>query len=123
MEHSRTNHACGIVHSIQHQDRPLLVVAGSNDGFGSYKSENLDFTLPGAQWQLCSKDLPIRMSGPRMTTTKNKKQLLMTHKKGVYSFKCRSSDDCYWEEKNQELQISRTHHIMMKVPASMVENC
>jgi len=69
------------------------------------------------------KDLPIRMSGPRMTTTKNKKQLLMTHKKGVYSFKCHSSDDCYWEEKNQELQISRTHHIMMKVPASMVENC
>merc|ERR1712223_2260650 len=100
MKHSRSYHACGIVHSKQHQERPLLVVAGSRRGDRRDKSEYLDFTLPGSQWQLCSKDLPVSMDfGPRMATTKNKNQLLMTYKAKIYSFKCRSSDDCYWEKK------------------------
>ena len=55
MKHSRGYHACGIVHSTQQQDRPLLVVAGSSYGDGSDKSEYWDFTVPGSQWQLCSK--------------------------------------------------------------------
>jgi len=123
MKHSRYWHACGIVHSIQHQDRPLLVVAGSFYGDGKDKSEYLDFTLPGSQWQLCSENLPVQMWGPKMSTTKNKNQLLLTYGKGIYSFNCRSSDDCYWEKKNQELKTSRTRHVLMKVPASLVENC
>ena len=61
--------------------------------------------------------------GPRMTTTKNKNQLLMTYEKGIYSFNCRSSDDCYWEKKDFELKTSRSFHVMMEVPASLVENC
>jgi len=123
MKHTRYFHACGIVHSRQHKNRPLLVMAGGI-GDGMDKSEYLDFTHPGAQWQLCSKDLPLDMTdGPRMTTTKNKNQLLMTYEKGIYSFNCRSGDDCYWEKKTSELQSYRRYHIMMKVPASMVENC
>ena len=62
MKHSRYFHACGIVHSIQHQDRPLLVVAGSWIGDGSNNSEYLDFTLPGSQWQLCSKSFSFLKS-------------------------------------------------------------
>ena len=54
MKYARHHHACGIVHSIQHEDRPLLVVAGGY-GNGIDKSEYWDFTLPGSQWQLCSK--------------------------------------------------------------------
>merc|ERR1711953_16857 len=124
MKFSRSHHACGIVHSIQHQDRPLLVVAGSSyGGDGKDKSEYWDFTLPGSQWQLCSKDLPVGMGGPRMTTTKNKNQLLMTNKEGIFSFNCFSSDDCYWEKKTSELSVSRLWHVMMKVPVSVVENC
>jgi len=122
MKHARHHHACGIVHSIQHEDRPLLVVAGGY-GNGIDKSEYWDFTLPGSQWQLCSKDLPVSMYlGPRMTTT-NKNQLLLTYEEGIYSFNCRSSDDCYWEKKNQELKTDRYYHVLMEVPASLVENC
>merc|ERR1719334_1469707 len=78
MKHSRARHACGIVHSMHHQGRPLLVVVGSWLGIGSNKSEYWDFTLPGSQWQLCSEDLPVVMDyGPRMTTKKSKNQLLM----------------------------------------------
>jgi len=123
MKHTRINHACGIVHSIQHQGRPILVAAGSNLGDGQDKSEYLDFTLPGSQWQLCSENLPVQMWRPRMITTKNENQLLMIHNEGIYSFNCRSSNDCYWEKKTSELQICRRDHVMMKVPASMVENC
>ena len=54
MNYARYWHGCGIVHSKQHQDRPLLIVAGGY-GDGWDKSEYLDFTLPGSQWQLCSK--------------------------------------------------------------------
>merc|ERR1719461_1143642 len=86
MKHTRINHACGIVHSIQHQGRPILVAAGSNLGDGQDKSEYLDFTLPGSQWQLCSENLPVQMWGPKMSTTKNKNQLLLTYGKGIYSF-------------------------------------
>ena len=63
------------------------------------------------------------MDGAKMTTTNDKNQLLMTHGKEIYSFNCRSSDDCYWEKKTNELSVSRLWHVMMKVPASMVENC
>merc|ERR1712025_971385 len=100
--------------------RPLLVVAGS-DGRDGDSSEYWDFTLPGSQWQLCSKDLPVGMSGPKMTTAKDKNQLLMTYEKGIYSFNCRSSDDCYWEKKNQELKTNRWNPVLMEVPASLVE--
>ena len=75
-------------------------------------------------FNVLGKDLPVDMEyGPRMTTTKNKNQLLMTYQKGIYSFNCRSSDDCYWEKEPKELKVSRDWPVMMKVPASMVENC
>jgi len=123
MKYTRAFHACGIVHSKQHQGRPLLVVAGSNDGGAGFdQSEYLDWTKAGSQWQLCT--LPAGMDdGPKMTTTKNKNQLLMTFKEDVYSFNCRSSDDCYWKKKNQELKTARFNHVLMEVPASLVENC
>ena len=54
MKHRRGLHACGIVHSSLHDGRPLLVVAGGY-GDGSDKSEYLDFSVSGSQWQSCSK--------------------------------------------------------------------
>ena len=44
-----------LVHSMHHEQRPLLVVAGSYGGFGDDNSEFLDFTNPGSQWQETSK--------------------------------------------------------------------
>ena len=56
MKKTRENHACGIVHSLYHGFRPLLVVAGSYRGStGGKNSEYWDFTVPGSTWQLCSK--------------------------------------------------------------------
>ena len=55
MNKTRFNHGCGIVHSIHHGSRPLLVVAGSYQGTGAKNSEYWDFTLDGSTWQLCSK--------------------------------------------------------------------
>ena len=58
MKKTRFYHGCGIVHSIHHDSRPLLVVAGSysyGDGTGAKTSEYWDFTLAGSTWQLCSK--------------------------------------------------------------------
>ena len=56
MKKKRYGHGCGIVHSIHHGSRPLLVVAGSGWGAtGAKNSEYWDFTVPGSTWQLCSK--------------------------------------------------------------------
>ena len=58
MKKKRAAHGCGIVHSIHHGSRPLLVVAGSDTyggATGAKNSEYWDFTLAGSTWQLCSK--------------------------------------------------------------------
>jgi hypothetical protein len=58
MKNPRYLHGCGIVHSIHHGSRPLLVVAGSGSKFGATgtkTSEYWDFTVPGSTWELCSK--------------------------------------------------------------------
>ena len=70
------------------------------------------------------KDLPgMGMGyGPRMTPTATNK-LLMTYFERVYSFKCRSSNDCFWEKENYELKTARSWHVMLSVPSPLVENC
>ena len=55
MNFARYNHACGIIQSNYHSNRPLLVVAGNGLGKGQKKSEFLDYTLTGAQWKSTSK--------------------------------------------------------------------
>ena len=57
MNKTRYYHGCGIVHSIHHGSRPLLVVAGSGSrgATGAKTSDYWDFTVPGSTWQLCSK--------------------------------------------------------------------
>ena len=55
MKKKREFHGCGIVHSIHHSFRPLLIVAGSYSGTGAKNSEYWDFTLAGSTWQLCGK--------------------------------------------------------------------
>ena len=58
MKEKRSHHGRGIVRSIHHGSRPLLVVAGSDPyggATGAKNSEYWDFTLPGSTWKLCSK--------------------------------------------------------------------
>ena len=57
MKKKRYGHGCGIVHSIHHGSRPLLVVAGSGSAgaTGAKTSDYWDFTVPGSTWQLCSR--------------------------------------------------------------------
>ena len=70
------------------------------------------------------KDLPINTYfGPRMTPTANKRGLLMTSGKEVYSFHCLSNENCFWTKKPCELKISRQDHVFLTVPSSLIENC
>ena len=62
-------------------------------------------------------------AGVRITTTADGKGLLMTHKKGVYGFHCTSANECHWKKKDYELRISRTDHLFLTVPSSLVEDC
>lgn len=126
MKNKRSFHGCGIVHSIHHDSRPLIVVAGSHSNWGATgmkSSEYWDFTKAGSTWQLCSKDLPTSMSGPRMTTTGDGNGLLMSYKKKVYSFHCTSPNNCFWQEEKYELQISRNRHLFLTVPSAVIEEC
>ena len=58
-----------------------------------------------------------------MSPTADKKGLLMTSEKGVYSFHCDTPNQCYWTMEEYELKIKRNYHLMMSVPSSLVENC
>ena len=62
MKKGRFGHGCGIVHSIHHGSRPLLVVAGSFSlETGGRNSEYWDFTVTGSRWQLCSKSFSFSL--------------------------------------------------------------
>ena len=61
--------------------------------------------------------------GPRMTTTATGDGLIMTYRKGIYRFKCTSSDSCFFEKDDEELKIDRRFHVLLTVPASLVEDC
>ena len=68
-------------------------------------------------------NLPIGFSQPGMTTTANGKGLLMSYEHSVYSFSCKSEATCSWDTTTTNLKSSRRGHIMMRVPASMVNHC
>ena len=68
-------------------------------------------------------DLPDPLRGPAMTTTAKGDGLIMTNRKGIYRFKCVSSDSCFFEKDEEELKISRYWHILLSVPAALVEDC
>ena len=69
-------------------------------------------------------DLPVYMyNGPRMTTTGKGDGLIMTYNKGIYRFKCVSSESCFFEKYGDDLKIYRDRHILLTVPASLVEDC
>ena len=55
MLYSRQTHACTIFKSALHDNRPIIIVAGSYDYFDRSKSSNiaevLDFTQEGTSWQ------------------------------------------------------------------------
>ena len=61
--------------------------------------------------------------GPKITTTAKGDGLIMTLDKLIYRFKCVSSDSCFFEKDEHKLQIYRDHHILLTVPASLVEDC
>ena len=63
------------------------------------------------------------MYGNRMTSTEDGRGLIMTHNKKMYKFNCASVNDCYFVEDVNELQISRLKHILLKVSASLVNEC
>ena len=68
-------------------------------------------------------DLPDPLRGPAMTTTAKGDGLIMTRGTGIYRFKCVSSDSCFFEKDYNKLQISRELHILLMVPAALVEDC
>ena len=68
-------------------------------------------------------DLPVSMIGPRITTSGKVDHMIMTFNKGIYHFKCVSSDSCFFEKEADELKISRSFHILLSVPAALVEDC
>ena len=55
MKETRGYHGCGIFRSKKHNERPLLVTAGSLGETGSNTCEFYDYTKHGSKWQLCSK--------------------------------------------------------------------
>ena len=63
------------------------------------------------------------MAGSGMTTTGNGRGLVMTHETGLYSFHCKSQTNCFWVREETELKISRSDHIMLTVPSTLVDNC
>ena len=86
MKEMRFNHGCSIFRSNKHNGRPLLVVAGCQHngllGYGGWRNEYgkghktcefYDYTLPGSQWQLCSKSnrLLLVFNSKSEGTTKN----------------------------------------------------
>ena len=69
------------------------------------------------------KDLPDPLRGPAMTTTAKGDGLIMTNRKGIYRFKCVSSESCFFEKDDNELHINRIYHHLLTVPTSLVEDC
>ena len=68
--------------------------------------------------------MDIGSQHPKMTTTGAGDGLMMTYKKGIYRFKCVSSDSCFFEKDGgDKLKFKRTWHIQLAVPASLVEDC
>ena len=63
------------------------------------------------------------MNGPRITTTANGDELIMTYEKSIYRFKCVSSNSCFFEKNDDKLKIEREDHVLLTVPASLVEDC
>ena len=61
--------------------------------------------------------------GPRMTTTATGNGLIMTYREGIYRFKCASSDSCFFEKDDHDLIIEKQAHILITVPATLVEDC
>ena len=58
MNKGRNNHACGIFKSNVHNGHPVIVVAGGSPQQDVGQScEYLDFTVPNAKWEMCSKSL------------------------------------------------------------------
>ena len=58
-----------------------------------------------------------------MATTGNGRGLIISHDKELYSFKCKSQQNCFWTKEETELQISRDDHMMITVPSTLVDNC
>ena len=80
MKKKRGYHGCGIVHSIHHGSRPLLVVAGSASyETGATSSEFWDFTLAGSTWQLCSKSCSMLNNNVNFGFSILKKIINMPH--------------------------------------------
>ena len=70
------------------------------------------------------KELPDNVwGGSSMTTTAEGDGLIMTYGQAIYRFKCVSSDSCFFEIDEHKLRIYRDHHILLTVPASLVEDC
>ena len=58
-----------------------------------------------------------------MTSTEDGRGLIMTLYEKIYKFNCASANDCYFVKDVNELEISRRSHILLKVPASLVNEC
>ena len=68
-------------------------------------------------------DLPDTLYYAKMTTTGKGDGLIMTYNKGIYRFKCVSSESCFFEKDDNELKIERRKHILLTVPQTLMKDC
>ena len=125
MMYERSGAACTVYNSSLHGGRPVLIVVGSDSiaypewNSLSRKAEILDYTVANASWQEIE-ELPVQMFQPRMTPTSKGDNVIVTHKKSIYTLST-SGSKYSWTKMPQELSISRRAHVQVLVPASAIQ--
>ena len=59
----------------------------------------------------------------KMTPTADGKGLLLSQDNSIFSFNCVSETNCAWKKTDIELKIKRQFHVMLTVPAALVDQC
>ena len=60
-----------------------------------------------------------------MSPTKDGRGLILSYLKSLYSFKCNSPNQCYWEETGSKVfkDLKWFKHMMMNVPSILIGQC
>ena len=63
------------------------------------------------------------MYASKMTPTADGKGLLLSQDNSIFSFNCVSETNCAWTKTDIQLKIKRRYHVMLTVPAALVDQC